>query len=337
MRLFTAPDRLHGTPGLFTYRRCISCRAVFQDPRVIADDLSLCYSHNYFTHRHQPSFDPNPIDALLAKSEESSSWRAVRERLRRAIIARVRNEPMSGFWVSIAWALAKSRRLREKAFFDRAPDDLLMRTPETPRALDVGCGAGQNLIVLGRVGWEVEGVEWDADAAEIARIASGRPVSVGDFRKVDLPANSYGLILLHHVFEHIDDPVGALHRINELLAAGGRVVLAYPNPESLGARLFSDRWFPWEVPRHLVIPPVHSLLRVANQIGLATVSWRTETKEAGRFFAFSRYYRAGRQVDEEHPNVNRWDRWLQRLERCLVGVGMSLGEEVRVVLQKERT
>jgi hypothetical protein len=42
-------------------------------------------------------------------------------------------------------------------------------------------------------------------------------------------------------------------------------------------------------------------------------------------------------VDEEHPNVNGWDRWLQRLERCLVGVGMSLGEEVRVVLQKEKT
>ena len=44
------PDRLHGIPGTYVYRRCDECRTVFQDPAVISDDLPLCYPSNYYTH-----------------------------------------------------------------------------------------------------------------------------------------------------------------------------------------------------------------------------------------------------------------------------------------------
>src|SRR5262245_42730047 len=49
--MFRAPDRLHGVPGDFTYRRCHDCGTVFQDPRVVVKDLSLCYPGEYFTHQ----------------------------------------------------------------------------------------------------------------------------------------------------------------------------------------------------------------------------------------------------------------------------------------------
>ena len=59
--LFRGPDRLHGTPGEFTYRRCGSCATVFQDPRVIDDDLHLCYPSEYLTHVPLPT--PNSVSA----------------------------------------------------------------------------------------------------------------------------------------------------------------------------------------------------------------------------------------------------------------------------------
>src|SRR5688572_6645970 len=49
--MFRLPDRLHGVPGEFSYRRCQSCRTAFQDPRVVVEDLSLCYPDMYFTHQ----------------------------------------------------------------------------------------------------------------------------------------------------------------------------------------------------------------------------------------------------------------------------------------------
>lgn len=73
-----------------------------------------------------------------------------------------------------------------------------------------------------------------AAAGAAARSFSGQVVWQGDFRRIDLPRGAYHLVSLSHVFEHLNDPLGALRRLAELLAPEGRVVLLYPNPEFLG-------------------------------------------------------------------------------------------------------
>jgi SAM-dependent methyltransferase len=59
---------------------------------------------------------------------------------------------------------------------------------------------------LSLAGWEVEGVEWDPITAEIARENSRLKVHAGDFLSLPLQVDQYGLIYLHHVFEHLDEP-----------------------------------------------------------------------------------------------------------------------------------
>src|SRR5882757_6226694 len=50
MPKFVLPDYFHGVPGEFQYVACISCATVYQNPRVVVEDLGHCYPSNYFTH-----------------------------------------------------------------------------------------------------------------------------------------------------------------------------------------------------------------------------------------------------------------------------------------------
>src|SRR5215471_12677634 len=283
--LFQAPDRLHGVPGQYTYKRCTTCRTVFQDPRIVTDDLEICYPAKYYTHA---------ICGQQMPLEESviprRAFARARGALRRLIVGEVQGKHVPGVPGWVVRLLASRRLVRERAFFNHVPDELLPHAPDAVRALDIGCGSGALMRALNRVGWQVEGVEWDPTAAGGARQTSGQPVWTGDFRQIQLPLGAYDLVVLSHVFEHLDAPVPALIRIRELLAPAGRAVLRYPNPDSFGAKHFGSDWFPWEVPRHLVLPPGGALAKAAAGVGLKRIRLRTDSKYAAAYFAHSRAY-----------------------------------------------
>jgi SAM-dependent methyltransferase len=326
---FHSPDRLHGVPGEFTYRRCHDCRTVFQDPRVVTEDLSLCYPDEYFTHQ-----SPDVSLAPIAGAATSQTALRLRALLRQAVIAAVRQEPMRG---AIGWLgrlMAKSRRMRKRAFNSSVMDEMLPFKPGVVRALEVGCGAGHMLKQLARADWQVEGVEWDEKAAEIARRTTGQQVTVGDFQNIALPPAAYDLVVLHHVFEHLPDTLGCLRKIADTLAPGGRAVLVYPNIESLGARVFRENWFPWEIPRHLVFPTARAIKKAANDIGLVTASLRSSAGAADWIIACSRLYRQHEQFNYYNLSITFHDRLLSLCERALMAIGFKHGEELVVVLKK---
>ncbi len=74
-------------------------------------------------------------------------------------------------------------------------------------------------------------VEASGQAVDVARKRFGDRVEIvhGLFEEVTLPRR-YDNIILAHVLEHLDDPVGTLRRINDdWLSAGGRLFLVCPN------------------------------------------------------------------------------------------------------------
>jgi hypothetical protein len=53
----------------------------------------------------------------------------------------------------------------------------------------------------------------------------------------DLPRGHFGLITLHHVFEHLPEPTETLSQLRPLLAPNGALFIEVPNGRSLRARL----------------------------------------------------------------------------------------------------
>jgi SAM-dependent methyltransferase len=105
------------------------------------------------------------------------------------------------------------------------------RPPRGARVLEVGCGTGHNLRMLSEFG-TVDACELDAEARGLASDRLGRPVL--EARLPDLSMfepESYDLIALLDVLEHVPDDRGSLEAIRKLLKPDGALVLTVPaNP-----------------------------------------------------------------------------------------------------------
>lgn len=96
------------------------------------------------------------------------------------------------------------------------------------RILDVGCGGGFFPFVLSRAGFACEGLEPDPACVRFARSVLGLG-SVRLGRVEELAAEgAYDLITLHHVLEHLREPLATLAALRRALRWGGRLVLEVP-------------------------------------------------------------------------------------------------------------
>jgi hypothetical protein len=81
---------------------------------------------------------------------------------------------------------------------------------------------------------------------------------------------TYAAVVFWHSLEHLRRPGAALrHAARRLLAPGGLLVVALPNPASVQATLFGGRWLALDPPRHLVHVPAATLLATLGDLGLA--------------------------------------------------------------------
>jgi len=98
--------------------------------------------------------------------------------------------------------------------------------PAGARILEVGCGTGGNLAMLGRYG-KVTGLEPDADSRAYAAERTGAPVIDGALPQ-GLPAPGYDLVAALDVIEHVDADAEAVAAMGALLKPGGALVTTVP-------------------------------------------------------------------------------------------------------------
>jgi SAM-dependent methyltransferase len=96
------------------------------------------------------------------------------------------------------------------------------------RVLDMGCGSGGNMAMLAKFG-ELEAIEYDAPAREIAAARGIAPVAAGGLPDgLDVEDGRFGLIGLFDVLEHVEQDVASLKSLGEKLAPDGRLVISVP-------------------------------------------------------------------------------------------------------------
>jgi SAM-dependent methyltransferase len=148
------------------------------------------------------------------------------------------------------------------------------------RLLDIGCGGGGFLAAMRERGWQVRGIEPDAEAARAARERYGLEVTNGTLEESALPATSVDAITLQHSLEHVLDPAALLSECCRVLRPGGRLVALTPNAESLGHRWFRAWWFGLDPPRHLHLFSRRNLQACAQEAGFRIGSLRSISRNA---------------------------------------------------------
>jgi len=107
----------------------------------------------------------------------------------------------------------------------------VVRPPKGGRVLEVGCGTGHNLAMLGKFG-HLDASELDFAARTLSTKRLGREVKEAKLPDLSMfKRNEYDLVALLDVLEHVPDDLASLRAIHRRLKPGGALLLTVPaNP-----------------------------------------------------------------------------------------------------------
>ena len=103
------------------------------------------------------------------------------------------------------------------------------------KLLDVGCGIGLFLEIARERGWDVQGCDTSSFAARYVRDNLNIEVRGKDLAEINFVPQSFDLITMWDVIEHLTHPREYLEKISSLLKDKGRLVIKTPDHPS---RLF---------------------------------------------------------------------------------------------------
>jgi len=283
-------DRLFKIPGIWSLMRCFKCELVWLNPQPSTDDIGKLYTE-YYTHQLK------------------SSSKKLLENLREAVKARILKNQF-GYSINtqaglVSQILSWLGPLKEIV----GGSVMYLKANEKGYLLDVGCGNGKFLVHMRKLGWEVMGVEPDSKAVRIARECFKLNVFQGRLEKIKFPDNSFDVVTMNHVIEHVPNPVELLAECYRILKPGGKLVVVTPNIQSLGRYLFGKYWRGWEIPRHLILFSPKSLQMCAEQAGLKVQSLWTLAKGACFVWIASRLIQKKKSLSEK--KLKRVGLWLK--------------------------
>ena len=118
--------------------------------------------------------------------------------------------------------------------------------PAKGSILDIGAGTGDFLSVVKENGWNTIGVEPSEKAKAIAK---RKGVSFVEQTSA-LENNSFDIITMWHVLEHVPDLDNQLKELKRLLKPNGNLIIAVPNFKSFDAKHYGNFWAAYDVPIH---------------------------------------------------------------------------------------
>ncbi|GAC1704209.1 MAG: class I SAM-dependent methyltransferase [Flavisolibacter sp.] len=129
--------------------------------------------------------------------------------------------------------------------------------------LDVGSGNGGLLLNLAKLGFKnlygidpYNNIDHDYGSFTIER---------KDIFQTD---GSFDLIMMHHSFEHMDEPKKVFQRLYNLLKPGKCLLIRTPVMGNYLWNCYKENWMSLDAPRHLIIHTEKSIRILANLSGL---------------------------------------------------------------------
>jgi 2-polyprenyl-3-methyl-5-hydroxy-6-metoxy-1,4-benzoquinol methylase len=143
--------------------------------------------------------------------------------------------------------------------------------PVHPRLLDVGCAMGAMLEEAKAAGWDPVGVETSKFAANYAAEHTGCPVYAGTLEKAAFSSESFDVVTLMDVIEHVPQPSGLVEEIYRVLRPGGVVFIVTPNFASFFVWLYGSKAYGVWPDQHVVYFRPSTMAQLLRKAGFATV------------------------------------------------------------------
>lgn len=147
------------------------------------------------------------------------------------------------------------------------------------RVLDVGCFTGGFLTLMEKKGADVNGLELQDEAVEIANKELGGRVFKADVTTYTFPQKKYDIISLLGLIEHVPYPMDLLNRSYQLLKKGGILIIQTPNSSSFLARKMQKFWPPYSPVEHIHLFSRESLESALAESGFTDFEFESHWKK----------------------------------------------------------
>ncbi len=147
---------------------------------------------------------------------------------------------------------------------------------KTSKILDVGCGDGSLIDALNWCGHRnLTGIDPFMNDS----------ISVGNYQLIkknieELDGNEiFDIIMLHHSFEHVDNPFEVIKNIKRLLKKDGLCIIRIPVSDSYAFDLYKENWVQLDAPRHVFLHTNKSMEILTSKYNLTIESIVNDSME----------------------------------------------------------
>ncbi|MDR3625189.1 MAG: class I SAM-dependent methyltransferase, partial [Ignavibacteriaceae bacterium] len=130
--------------------------------------------------------------------------------------------------------------------------------------LDIGCGNGRLLLKLQRAGFrKLLGI----DPFIKEEIVYNKNLRILKKNLSDVQNLSFDWVMLHHVFEHMENPHEAFVLLKKIVKKNGNVLIRIPLVDSYVWQKYKTDWVQLDPPRHYFLHSVKSIKYLSDKYG----------------------------------------------------------------------
>ena len=142
--------------------------------------------------------------------------------------------------------------------------------PKNFKLLEIGCGTGVFLDKAKKHGFDCYGLELSEYAANFVRNMR-IPVETKSIEDANYPANSFDVVVMREVIEHLPHPLESLQTIHSWLKPGGVLFMATGNYDCPERMLRKSDWFYFMPEGHLNIFSNRTMRNYLQKVGFKKI------------------------------------------------------------------
>lgn len=205
------------------YVQCAKCRLVYMNPRPQEIGIENYYLDNYYAHSKLLSY----------LSKQRTNWGA----------------NIKNFLIAFGILINQKKRCHifyrflsfiMEAFFNIVGGGLCIPEKDDGKLLDIGCGDGFHLFHFKKTGYEAFGIEQNRKACEVANYY-GLNVVYGNITKVRHEEESFDIIRMAGVLEHLHDPIKHLKEVYRILKKDSELIIGIPDFKNPWTQIFGRK------------------------------------------------------------------------------------------------
>jgi tetratricopeptide (TPR) repeat protein len=139
---------------------------------------------------------------------------------------------------------------------------------EPRKMIDLGAAVGWQVYSFQVRGWHAEGLEISKTDVEYGT-SKGIRLRQGTIETVDLPDNTYDLVIMTHTIEHVPNPLDVMIKAKRILKPGGLLVVSTPCADSLPYYWCGPKWLVFG--EHVLFFSRKNLIQLFEKAGLQVI------------------------------------------------------------------